>query len=90
MLSFLMETGFVTATAGDPPHYLPAHEPESIAVKDVLDALKNHGDKCEITRMTDEEKHLREILARLDLCTASSLDGMTLKELVAGPPTDIR
>ena len=49
----------------------------------VLDALKNHGDKCEITRMTDEEKHLREILARLDLCTASSLDGMTLKELVA-------
>ncbi|HEX9022598.1 MAG TPA: YhjD/YihY/BrkB family envelope integrity protein [Geobacteraceae bacterium] len=86
MLFFLVESGFITATTGDPPHYVPAHEPENIAVKDVLDALRNHGDKCMITRMTDEEKRLGEILARLELCTASALDGMTLKDLVAAPP----
>ncbi len=84
MLSFLAETGFITATAGEIPHYIPAREPEQTAVRDVLEALKNHGDKCRITRMTDEEKRIQDILARLELCTATTLEGMTMKDLVAG------
>ncbi|HTP64770.1 MAG TPA: YhjD/YihY/BrkB family envelope integrity protein [Geobacteraceae bacterium] len=86
MLMFLVETGFITATAGESPHYIPARELERIAVADVLNALKNHGDICMITRMTDEEKRIRDILARLENCSVAALEGMTLKDMVSGRP----
>ena len=85
ILSFLMETGYVAATAGDPPHYIPARELDRIAIKDLLQTLKNQGDQCKITRMSEGEKRLQEILARLDAGTAAALEGMTLKDLVGEP-----
>jgi len=87
ILSFLMETGYITATAGETPHYIPARELDRIVIEDVLQTLKNQGDECAITRITEGEKRLQEILARLDAGTASALAGMTLKDLVASPPS---
>ena len=87
LLSFLMETGYVAATAGDLPHYIPARELDRIAIKDLLQTLKNQGDQCRITRMSEGEKRLQEILARLDAGTAAALAGMTLKDLVGEPPS---
>lgn len=85
ILFLLVQTGYITATAGDTPNYIPARELDRITISDVLKNLKNHGDECTITRMTEGEKHLQEILARLDAGTAAALEGMTLKDLVAAP-----
>jgi membrane protein len=86
ILSILVETGYITATADESPNYIPARELDRITITDVLKNLKNHGDECRITRVTDGEKRLQEILARLDACTVAAMEGMTLKDLIAGPP----
>jgi membrane protein len=86
LLSLLIETGFLTETAGENPAYLPARELDRIAVKDVLAALKTYGDGCKITRITGGELRLQEILARVEAGSAATLAGMTLKDLIAGSP----
>ena len=86
LLFFLVESGYIRATAGENPTYFPARELDRIAIADVLETLKNHGDKCKITRMTKEEMRLQKILTRLDTGMAASLKGMTLGDLVAGSP----
>jgi membrane protein len=87
LLSLLVETGYILATAGESPNYIPSRELDRITITDVLKSLKNHGDECTITRMTKGEKRLQEILARLDAGTAAALKGMTLKDLVAELPS---
>jgi membrane protein len=86
LLSLLIETGFLTETAGENPAYLPARELERIAVQDVLTTLKTHGDGCKISRMSGGEMRLREILARVEAGSAAALAGMTMRDLVAGLP----
>jgi membrane protein len=88
LLSFLTESGFVRATAGESPAYFPARELDRIAIADLLETLKNHGYSCKITRMTKGEKHLQKILTRLESGMATSLKGMTLKDLVAASPPE--
>jgi membrane protein len=87
ILSLLVETGYIAATAGTNLNYIPARELDRITITDVLRTLKNHGDECGITRMTKGEKRLQEILGRLDAGTANALEGMTLKDLVSSPPS---
>ena len=84
LLSFLMENGYIRATANEYPTYFPARELDRIVVENVLESLKNHGDNCKLTRITKEELRLQKILTRLDTGMAASLKGMTLKDLVAG------
>jgi membrane protein len=86
LLSLLIGTGYLTETAGEVPTYLPSRELDRIAVKDVLTTLKHHGNCCKIARMTTDEKRLQEILERVDASVAAALEGMTLKDLVAGSP----
>ncbi len=83
ILSLLMETGYITATAGDDPRFIPARELHHIVIAEVLSTLKNHGDECKMTRMTDGETRLKEVLERLDARTGQALAGMTLHDLVA-------
>jgi membrane protein len=84
LLSFLLESGYIRATADENPTYFAARELDHIAIEDVLETLKNHGDRCKITRMTKGEMRLQKILARLDTAMAAALKGMTLKDLIAG------
>jgi len=86
LLSFLLESGYIRATANENPTYFPARELDRIVVEDVLETLKNHGDNCKLTRITEGELRLQKILTRLDSGMAASLKGMTLKDLVAGAP----
>jgi membrane protein len=89
ILSLLVETGYIAATAGENTNYIPARELDRITVMDVLKNLKNHGDECRIIRMTKGEKRLQEILGRLDAGIAASLEGMTLKDLVDTPCSEV-
>jgi membrane protein len=86
LLSLLIETGFLTETAGENPAYLPARELDRIAVKDVLATLKTHGEGCTNTRMTGGEMRLQEILTRVEAGSAAALAGMTLKDLITESP----
>jgi membrane protein len=86
LIDMLTETGFLVQIAGDSPSYQPARELENISIKEVLDSLKNFGGNWKITRMPRSEELLRGVLAKIDAGTAKSLAGMTLKDLVGGPP----
>jgi membrane protein len=87
LLALLIETGFLTETAGENPACLPARELDHIAVKDVLATLKTYGDGCKITRMTAGEVRLQEVLARAEAGSAAALAGMTLKDLITESPS---
>jgi membrane protein len=86
LLAILIETGYLMETAGENPTYLPARELEHIAIRDVLLTLKNYGGGLTIARLSAGELRLQEILERVEACSAAALEGMTLKDLVAGPP----
>lgn len=86
LLALLIETGYLTETAGERPTYLPARELEHIVIEDVLATLKNHGDGFKITRLTEGEVRLQEILDRVEASGAAALEGVTLRDLVGGSP----
>jgi membrane protein len=86
LLSLLMESGYILASAGENTTYTPARELEHIAIMDVLATLKNHGDDLKPARLNSAELRMQEILTRLEACMAATLGGMTLKELVASAP----
>ena len=82
LLEMLAGSGFLVQTAGQSPSYQPSRELENIAVKDVLDALKNFGGSWEISGMGRGEELVRAVLAKVDADSARALAGMTLKDLV--------
>lgn len=82
LLGLLIETGYVMATAGEKPTYLPARELDHIVIMDVLSALKNYGNGLTISRLSKGELRLQEILERVEANSAAALEGMTLQELV--------
>lgn len=82
ILARLMENGFVLANSGDPATYTPARELEHIAVKDVIDSLRKHGDDCKSEVIDESAVRIRKILKHLDCATANALGGMTLKDMV--------
>jgi len=86
LLSLLMESGYILASAGENPTYSPARELEHIAIMDVLATLRNYGDETKPARLNAAELRMQEILSRLEAGMAATLEGMTLKELVASSP----
>jgi membrane protein len=90
LLDLLVESGYILANAGDNPTYSPARELEHIAIIDVLETLRNHGDECKVTRMTAGELRMQEILTRLDAGVAVALEGMTLKDVVASSSPTVK
>ena len=85
LLDMLAGAGFLVQTAGDSPAYQPGRELENIAVKDVIDCVKNYGGTWKISRLSRGEELVGALLARVDAGMARTLDGATLKDLVGGP-----
>ena len=82
LLAILTDAGYLAPTAGERLMYLPAREPATILVKDVLTTLRDRGENLSLLQIAIEEKRLQEILARLEQATADVLDGMTLADLI--------
>ncbi len=88
LLTMLMENRYIRATAGEDPTYFPGRELDHIVIKDVLDTLKNYGDKCKINRMTKGEMSLQKVLTQLDAGMAAALEDLTLKDMVSEATPD--
>ena len=88
LLDILRVAGYLVATAGEIPAYQPARDIEFISVHEVLRTLKNFGGAYKITRITEAEKVLTDILAKADASVEAALSGMTLKDLISrtAPP----
>lgn len=90
LLQSMLESGFVTETADEPPCYVPARAFETVLVKELLDAVRTAGEEPALTvERLPNEPQVDAVLARLDAAMDDSLRGQTLREL-ALPPSAIR
>lgn len=82
----LTEAGYVAPTAGEEHTYLPAREPATIEIHDVLAKIRSGGGRTSLLRISLEETVLQGLLARLDRATGEALQGMTLRDLAGNGP----
>jgi membrane protein len=86
VLQAMVEHGFVTETADEPPCYVPARAFETISVKDLLDAVRVAEEDTALTAgRLPNDPQVDAVLARLDAAVGDSLRGETLRELAAPP-----
>lgn len=81
ILDLLVQGGFLLRTGDDPPRYIPAHAPESISVKALLDSVRcaeEHESGC---RAAAPDRGIHEIETRIDGAIGQALGTMTLKDL---------
>ncbi len=81
MLYMLQEQGFITGTAADPPRFMPARAPESIRVKDLLNAVRcfeEHDSGC---KGTAPDPVIDDIEHHVDAAIEEALTGVSLKDL---------
>ncbi len=89
VLAAILRAGYISETADDPPLYLPARSFETIAVKDLLNALRIAEEESSLNAETlPREAGVERLLARVDDAVDASLRGSSLRELAVGgaPP----
>ena len=87
VLDALEAEGFVVRDDGEPPGYLPGRPPESIMIKQILDAVRAtdeqpHADPAELPR----EPAIDAVLETLDRASEAALEGRTLEDLALPDP----
>ncbi|RQW78281.1 MAG: ribonuclease BN, partial [Geobacter sp.] len=87
LLDILQGAGYVVKTAGEPQTYQPARDLEHISLIDVLHTLKNFGGVYKITRISESERLVADILKKVDASSAAAVSGMTLKHLIESTDT---
>jgi DNA-binding IscR family transcriptional regulator len=85
------ETRLVLAV-NDGETYVLGRDPETIAIKDILDCVRNSGKKVKMPEdRSPEEDEIDELLATIDESTARALEGKTLQSLILSlPPPEAR
>lgn len=81
LLDELVNGGLLVATAGDPPSYQPAREPDRISLAEVLGILRDFGGNWQPQRLTRGEERLQNLMAAIDAAAADALAGKTLRDL---------
>ena len=81
ILDLLVREDFLVRTGEDPPRYLPAHAPESILVKTLLDGVRCFEERESGCRGTPPDRGIQEMEARIDGAIGQALGNLTLKDL---------
>jgi len=82
--------GLVIAAGEDPLVYVPAHAPESIAVKTLLDTVRSGEEGPDLsTQQPRREQAVDRIISRVDQAVDAALAGITLRELCVGAPPQV-
>jgi membrane protein len=81
VLGILEHGGFVLRTAEDPPRFVPAHAPEGVPLKDLLDLMRCCEETGRGCRDLKPRPGIREIEGAVDDAIASALRGRTLRDL---------
>jgi len=70
--------------------YVLGRDPETIAIKVILDCLRNSGKRAKVPEdRTPEEDEIDDLLAAVDQSTTQALEGKTLQSLILSlPPPD--
>lgn len=85
VLAAILRAGYITETADDPPLFVPARSFESIAVKDLLDAMRTAEEESSLSAaVLPHEAEVEQILARMDDAVNASLHGDSLRDLAMG------
>jgi DNA-binding IscR family transcriptional regulator len=65
-------------------------DPETVAIKDILDCVKNSGKKAKVPEdRSPEEDEIDDLFASVDLSMTKALEGKTLQSLILSlPPPD--
>ena len=89
VMATLEQNGMLARTDGDPPGYVPPRAPETIWLKEVLDAVRSaeEGSFLNPDRLP-AELPVDELLSHIDRAVHEALENRTLKQLALsdGPP----
>ena len=87
VLAALERGGLLLQTGDDPPAYLPSRDIGSIALKDLLLALRTAGEEHYLgPEAVPVPAQIESILARVDLALEEQVRELTLRDLVAPAP----
>jgi len=90
VLKPIQYAGYITETADDPPHYLPARSFETISVKELLDTVRTaEEDPGMSAEILSHEVGVESLLMLVDEAVSSSLRGSSLRELAMADTTDV-
>jgi len=81
ILDLLVKEGFLLHTGDDPPYYIPAHAPDSIGLKTLLDGVRCFEELESGCRGTAPDAGIHEIESRIEGAIGEALGAMTLKDL---------
>lgn len=82
LLRGLAESGYLAATAGNEPGWLPARDPAAMPVAEILGALRRH-DTLTSAASSPAVAAAAAVILRGQLGACASLDGVTLHDLAA-------
>ncbi|HET9917334.1 MAG TPA: hypothetical protein VFQ89_09520, partial [Candidatus Binatia bacterium] len=67
--------------------YVLGRDPETIAIKAILDCVRNSGKKAKVPEdRSPEEDEIDDLLAAIDLSTTQALEGKSLQTLILSLP----
>jgi membrane protein len=83
VLDAIEQGGMLVRTGDDPPAYLPSRDLGSIALKNLLLALRTDGEEHYLgPDAVPAPAEIESILARVDLALEEQVSGLTLRDLV--------
>jgi membrane protein len=83
ILALLVRQGLIVETGGEPPSYLPAKDLDTIALEEIIRAMRavqDHMGAAMIPSGLNEE--VERIISTVDDCIADALKSRNLKEVV--------
>jgi membrane protein len=87
LMQLLCQTKLMLPLA-DEESFVLGRDPESIAIKEILDCVRNGGSKPKFqSEPSKEEREVNEMLLKVDQSLAKALDGKNLQTLILGAGT---
>lgn len=85
VLDPLVERGLLTATADEPPAWVPARAPEAVSVGEVLEAVRSAGEDpyLNLARLQSVDA-VDDLVGQVDSALGSALERTTVRRLVLG------
>ena len=79
----LQDNGFLTATASEPPAYLPAHSIESLRLSDLLAGIRRAGEGASLNPDRYATMQAADsVISELEQCAITTLGERTLRDMI--------
>lgn len=85
ILEMLEKNGLIMPTHAEPPAYLPAKDLDTLSIKEILEVVRISGDEALATNESITLPDVDDLMIHLDNGLYNSVEGETLKSLIARP-----